>query len=232
MLSRRWWIIAIPTLITFLWALPALPNIVSPPETYGATLRFSAAAPPAAEHALASASNPTVGTGTYEDTNYIPWLASEYLVVNLPQWIGGTQFPVEVSRLLAEQGLDIPSDELRPAFSADSARSILVVLLGWDDADELAQIAQATITVLQTRNQDYFPQLNNTPATIIPLDEIDVIQTAAPLSVRMRPLMRIIVGLMAGIALACLAEYFDDGIRSGDDLAHLEIPLLGSIPKH
>lgn len=226
---RWWWLVAIPTVITLLWALPALPDALVPPETYGATIRFSAAASPDTENALAAASDPVTRSGSYEDTAYVPWLASEYLVVNLPAWVTSMRFAAAVSEELATNGLEIDAKDLRPAFNADSSRSILVVYFGWDDEAELEQIAEATITVLQTQNQDYFPQLATEPATITPLDEVDVVQTAPPLTTRFRPFLRVFVGLAAGLALAFLAEYLDDTVHATDDLR--ELTVLGTIPK-
>ncbi|NDJ86460.1 MAG: hypothetical protein GYB66_11280 [Chloroflexi bacterium] len=230
-LRRRWWLIAIPTAITLLWALPALPDAVAPPETYGSTLRFSAAAPPQESNAEAAANDPLARSGTYEDTAYVPWLASEYLVVNLPQWITGSEFANEVSQTLAERGVDISSEDLEAAFSADSSRSILFVYLGWDDEDELEQIAAATIEVLQASNQRYFPQLALQAAAIQPLDEIDIVRTMPPFTSRLQPFIRIFIGLAAGLALAFLADYLDDSIREADELEALEIPVLGTIPR-
>ncbi len=226
---RWWWLVAIPTVITMVWALPALPDALAPPETYGATLRFSAAAPPDAENALAAASDPLARSGTYEDTAYVPWLASEYLVVNLPQWVTSSRFATAVSEELTSNGVEIDAEDLRPAFNADSSRSILVVYFGWDDEVELEQIIEASITVLQNQNQDYFPQLATEPAIITPLDEIDVVNTAPPLTTRFRPFLRVFVGLIAGLGLAFLVEYLDDTVRTADDLA--DITVLGTIPR-
>jgi uncharacterized protein involved in exopolysaccharide biosynthesis len=228
-LRRRWWLIAIPAAITLVWSLPTLPGTIAPPETYGATMRFTAAAPPGAAQALANA--PISTGGSYEDTSYVPWLASEYVVVNLPQWVTSSSFAREVSAVLKDEGLDISADDLRPAFAADSTRSIFVVYFGWDDEAELEKIAAATVIVLQTRNQQYFPQFASEPAQIVPLDEIDVVRTFPPFTDRLMPLVRIALGLAAGIGLAFLADYLDDSVRSPSDLEKLELDVVGCIPR-
>jgi capsular polysaccharide biosynthesis protein len=84
---------------------------------------------------------------------------------------------------------------------------------------------------LQTQNQAYFSQLAAEPATITPLDEIDVVRTVPPLTARINPFIRIVIGLAAGVGLAFLAEYLDDGLRHESDLEALHIPVLGVIPK-
>lgn len=230
-LRRWWWLIAIPVVISLVWALPALPSAIAPPATYGTTIRFTAAAPPSAENALASATDPQARSGSYEDTAYVPWLASEYLVFNLPQWITSTSFANAVSRQLAIQGLAVDKDNLRRAFAADANRSILQVAIGWDDAIELEQIAAAAIHVLQAQSQDYFPQLASSPAIVVPLDEVKVVQTAPPLTARLQPFVRVVVGLVFGMGLAFLATYLDRTIYTTEDLEDIGLMVLARVPK-
>lgn len=231
-LIKRWWyLLLIPTVVAFLWSLPALSTALNPPETYGASIRFTAAAAPDEANAIAADTDNLPRSGTYEDTAYVPWLASEYVVVNLPQWVTSTSFAQEVSAELAGQGIEIGSDEVRRAFSADSARSILTVYFGWDDETELTAIATATIKVLQERNQSYFPQFANAPAQIVPLDDVEVNQTVPPMNTRLNPFIRIILGLGVGVGLATLAAYLDDCIYGESDLRKLEIEVLASIPQ-
>lgn len=230
-LRRWWWLIAIPTAITTLFALPALPGAINPSTTYGATIRFSAAAPPDAENTLAAASDDLARSGTYEDTSYVPWLASEYLVVNMPAWITSSSFAQAVTERLAADGIGIAADDLRPALNADSARSTLTVYYGWDDEDELEAIAAASIDVLQTETVTYFPQLATEPAIIIPFDDVDVVQTSPPITTRLQPFVTIVVGLAAGVGLAVLAAFTDNTLRGREDLQQLAIPVLGEVPR-
>ena len=231
LVRRWWWLIAIPTVITTLAALPAVPGALSPPETYGATIRFSAAAPPDSENALAAETDNLARSGTYEDTAYVPWLASEYLVVNLPAWITSTSFASEVSIRLAQDGINIDEDDLQPAFNADAVRSTLVVYYGWDNRAELEAITTASIEVLQQQTPDYFPQLATEPAIIIPLDEADIVQTAPPITARIRPFIQIIIGLAAGVGLMVLAAYLDNTVREPNDLGAMSIMVIGSVPR-
>lgn len=217
-LRRRWWLIAIPTLVVFLSLLPTFSRMLNSTSSYSVAIRFTAA----------STADPQP---SYEDSAYVPWLASEYVVVNLPQWVTSDSFAKEVSQVVSQDGLTIPYEDIRAALVADSARSILVVYLTWDDEAEIQQLARAAITVLQTRNQDYFPQFAASPAQVQALDDIRVNLIATPLMTRFSPLLRLIVGVAAGIALAMLAEYLDDTIHGSEDVAALELPVLGQIPR-
>ena len=220
-LRRRWWLILLPLLAAFLLLLPALPDMFESEAGYSVAMRFTAAAPSDAE----------IETGaTYEDSAYVPWLASEYVVVNLPQWVTSDTFAREVSAELATQGIDIPFEQVRAAFNADSARSILVVFINWHDAAEIEAIAEAARTVLQTRNQTYFPQFAANPADVVALDDIRVGVVATPLSDRFDPLVRLALAFAVGIALAAAVEYFNDTVRTEDDISALDIAIFGVVP--
>jgi uncharacterized protein involved in exopolysaccharide biosynthesis len=222
LIRRRWWLIALPFGVALLLTLPTLKNVVAPPVTYSVQIRLTAAAPPDAK--IEGVTTP------YEDTVYVPLLASEYVAVTLPHWITSDRFAEEVSRVLDEQGMNIDAEDLRPAFYADSFRSILTMYVGWDNEAEIRAIAAAAIQVLQTRNQTYFPQFAAEPVEVVPLDNVRVAQAAPPITARVAPLIRIIMGLVAGVGLAILAEYLDTGIHTRADVEALGLAVLAEIP--
>jgi capsular polysaccharide biosynthesis protein len=221
--TRRWWLVALPAVVALILTLPTLKNVVSPPPTYAVQVRLTAAAPPNAET--------TSDTTPYEDSVYVPLLASEYVAVTLPHWITSDSFADEVSRVLSEQGTTIAPGDLRPAFHGDSFRSIVTLYVNWDDATEIRAIADAAITVLQTRNQTYFPQFAAEPVQVVPLDNVNVSQVAPPITVRVTPLIKIMLGLAAGIGLAILAEYLDTAVHTRDDVEALGLSVLAVIPR-
>jgi len=218
-LRRRWWVFLLPVVVAFLLILPTLPDLLNPTSTYSVAMRFAAAAP---------ADLPS--ESTYEDRSYVPWLASEYVVVNLPQWVTSDTFAQEVSAELGKNGLTISADEVRPAFVADSSRSILVVYITWDDRAEIEAIATAAVKVLQERNQTYFPQFAAYPAEIVALDAIRINETAPPITRLIAPLLRIGVALAAGIGLAAALEFLDNTVHSAEDVRALELDVIGIVP--
>lgn len=222
MLRRRWWIIALPAIVAFLILIPSFLEALNPPTTYSVAMRFTAASP----------SDAALTDATYEDSAYVPWLASEYVVVNFPQWVTSDSFAREVSAELAAQGLEISAEDVRPAFVADSARSYLVVYVGWDDEAEIMAIANAAVNVLQTKNQAYFPQFAATPAQVIAWDDVRVNAVAPPITARLNPFIRLAFALAAGIALASAMEYFDNTVRNTEEIQALGLAVVGNIPQH
>jgi capsular polysaccharide biosynthesis protein len=224
LVRRRWWLIALPALAAFVITLPSLPDVVSPPVSHLVQIRLTAAAPPG---------DSLEGTVTtpYEDAVYVPLLASEYVVVNMPHWITSDSFVDEVKQVLRAQDHPAADEDLSGAFAADGFRSILTLYVVWDDAEAIRDIASAAITVLQTRNQAYFPQFAAEPVEVIALDSIDVTDIAPPITARIGPLLRIMIGLAAGVGLAVLAEYLDRSIHTRDDIEAIGLTVLAEIPR-
>lgn len=224
MFWRRWWLVLLPVLVVGALTAPELLDAVSggSPAAGGSwttVINFTAAQPPSGQE---------LG---YEDAGYFPWLASEYVVNGLADWVTTGSFTAEVSAALGEAGLAIDAGALRPAFAPDNARSILRLQISWPDADQLQAIAEAAVDVLQTRSGVYFPQFAAQPAEVIALDSIALAPVPPPLTNRFMPFVKLALGLAVGLGLALLVEYLDDSIRTRADLEALALPVLGQIPR-
>jgi capsular polysaccharide biosynthesis protein len=218
--QRRWWLVLIPAVVALILTLPTLRTVISPPVTFTTAIHFTASQVPTADKAQ-----------NFQDQSYIPWLASEYAVNNLATWMGTDSFAQEISTKLAAQGKTISAGDIRAAgLRSDSARSIMTLYLYWPNPDDLKLIAQAAIDVLREKNQVYFPQLGVQKAEITPLDTITIAPLSAPITQRLGPLFRVLIGLVAGLALAFLAEYLDPTIRDRSDVEVLGLSVLVEIP--
>lgn len=216
--KRRWWIVAIPSLMAFV--LAGYDFLTSGSAvTYTTSVRFTAATPPSA------------ADGGYEDTEYYPWLTSEYVINGLTDWVRTGSFAVEVSEALAAQDIEIPAGSLQPAFGADNARSIMVLFINWGDADQIVSIAEAATRVLQESTAVYFPQLRSGSVEVIALDTPAVGAVPPSLSARLDPLIRLALGVAAGVALAALVEYLDPTIHTRGEAEALGIPILVEVPR-
>ena len=223
LIRRRWWLILLPGVAALAATAPQLKNVISPPVTYSVAIRLTAAAPPNAE--IEGVTTP------YEDNVYVPLLASEYVVVNMPHWIASDRFAAEVQDLLSQTRIDNTAAQLQGAFSAHSLRSNQVLYVGWDDPDEIRAISQAAVTVLQTRNQAYFPMFAAVPVEVVPLDDVEVTEAAPPITARLDPLIRVAIGFAAGVGLVVLAEYLDMTVRSRREVEALGLRVIGEIPR-
>lgn len=216
---RRWWLIALPALAALAFA--AYGYMQAPPAGgFTTSVRFTAATPPQAD------------LQTYEDSGYYPWLASEYVVNALTDWVRTSSFAEEVSAELAAQEIDIPAGMLQASTVADNARSVMVLTFNWGDAGQLESIAAAATSVLQHRSVDYFPQLREVGVEVVALDDPAIAPLPPPISARLEPAVRFGLGIVAGVALAFLVEYLDPTVHERAQVEALGLPVLAEIPRH
>ncbi len=216
-LLRRWWLVAIPVVVAAALVLPDFLN--GQPAVsggYSATFRYSAA------QVLEAIPN---RDGDYQDV----WLASEYTVNAMTDWVRSSSFADEITRLAAAQGVTVDAAALGVA--ADNRRSVGQITLSYPDADGLETILAAAMDVLKTRAQDYFPQLGQQPALVTFLDSPRVAAAPPPVANRLAPFIRLGIGLLAGIGLAFLAEYLDPNLRRREQVEALGLPVIASIPR-
>lgn len=214
---RRWWLVAIPVVITAALAIPDL--IRQAPAAsggYSTVISYTAAQP------LEAIERPA---GDYQDL----WLASELAVNAFTEWVRGSSFADEIGAALAARGETFDVSTFRAG--ADNERSVGQIFLNWPDADQLALIADAAVQVLETRSGAYFAQLGGQPAPITILDRSPISAAPPPLTDRFGPFIRIGLGLLAGIALAFLAHYLDPVLRSREEVEALGLPVIARIPR-
>jgi len=214
-LLRRWWIIIVPVIVA---AFFAVPQFLADTETgtagYYTDFSYSAAQ---------ESSNFDVRDGDYQDV----WLASEFVVNAFTDWVRSTSFRDELADLVGDpdllNGLTI---------AADNNRSIGLVAMSHPDELILTRLESAAITVLQTRNQDYFPHLGDSPAEVTIINRPGVRVASAPVTDRFEPILQLGVALFAGLILAGVVEYFDRTLRYRDEVEAQGLAVLASIPKH
>src|SRR5687768_6234450 len=96
---------------------------------------------------------------------------------------------------------------------ADKVRSVMTFYLNWGDAEQIEQIASAATYVLQNRSAEYFPQVQEEGLKVVALDSAAIGAVPPPLTSRIDPLIRLALGIAAGVALAFLVEYLDPALH-------------------
>lgn len=217
-LLRRWWTIAIPTVVALAFAVVSFLN--TPNATaFSATIRYTAATPP--ETSI-----------SYEDDQYYPWLASEYVVNAFADWVRTSTFAEEVSLALADEGVQIPAASVQGSISADNARSILLLSITRGTPEEVVAISEAATTVLVERSGAYFPQFGESGTQVVELDSAAPGPIPQSITTRVEPLVRAVLGFAAGIALAFLVEYLDPRLYDREQFESLGLPILAAIPRN
>jgi capsular polysaccharide biosynthesis protein len=210
-LLRRWWLVIVPPILV---GVITLFTYQAPAASYATTLRFAVGYPPEAN--LAS----------LYDRKYPAWLASEYIAGGLSDWARTGDFAQAVA---ADAGAGLTAAEVAGSITSDHLRSIVVLYLNGGDAARLTAIGASAIKVLQTRNNQVFPQ-NGDGATVTALDSVSI--GAAPPSLRNRldiPI-RLALGLALGVALAFVAHYIDPRVHDRSEVEALGLNIIGEIP--
>lgn len=213
--KRRWLLVVLPAVVVL---AVGLVTYQPPPPVYNVGVRFLVSQPP------------SEGADTADEQRYYNWLASEYIVNGLTDWVKGGLFATAVSQELAAQGVDVPAGAIQGSLAADNARSMLVISMTYGDGEVLAVMIDAVATVLQEQNS-VLPQLDGETAVLVQLDQPVVNQIPTGIRSQLDLPLRMALALGAGIGLALLVEYFDPTIRGRDELAKIGLPIVGEIPK-
>ncbi|MGG0249788.1 Wzz/FepE/Etk N-terminal domain-containing protein [Peribacillus frigoritolerans] len=139
--------------------------------------------------------------------------------------------PAILEKVIDELELDQSVDQLSQKITINSQENSQVFSLTVQDSNpaKAVEIANTVSSIFQKEIKD-----------IMKVDNVSILAKAEikenPTPVKPNPLLNIaiavVVGLMAGIGLAFLLEYFDNTIKDEDDIKRLlDLPLLGSIQK-
>lgn len=194
--------------------------------TYGSTMRFIVGVKPEAL------------PGEYTYDGYYAWLSSEYLVDDFTGVIGSQGFAAGVNARLAAagSGLRLPPGVLGGVAIAGQQHRIVRVNVNWNNPQELAQLAQAVASTMEQDGPALFEQFfSQIAAGGVVITTIDPPSPPAPnppgLTQRLEVPVRLILALLAGVALAFFLNYLDTSVRDRAELEQLGIPVLAEIPK-
>jgi capsular polysaccharide biosynthesis protein len=216
LLLRRWLLMLIPAVIVLVLGLV---TYKAPPPLYHVGVRFIVG------------QAPSTAAAASDEERYYNWTTSEYIVNGLTDWVRGGRFAEAVSQRLAEQGVIVPPAAIQGGLAADNARSMLSLSLTADNAETLAAMIEAIITVLTEQNSQGLPQLGGETAVLVQLDQPIVNQIPTGIRSQLDLPLRILLALGAGVGLALLAEYLDPTLRDRDEVEAMGLPVIGEIPK-
>jgi capsular polysaccharide biosynthesis protein len=207
---RRWWLVAGLVLIVLVLSLVTYRQ---PAPVYQATMRF------------------TVGIEGEEPVNAVAgdgrsdaWLASEYLADDLSEVVKGGDFAAQISELV---GFAVPAGTI----FASREHRVMTVSVTWADSAEVQLIAEKVAATVEDGGADYFPQLAGVEASAVLIDGPGIGEVGRSLKDKLDLPLRLLVALIAGIALAFLWDYLDNTVRDRADAESLGMTILGEIPR-
>jgi capsular polysaccharide biosynthesis protein len=218
-LMRRWWLVAIPPLVIL--ALTLLTTRPAPPVTYQVSMAFSMGISPEPAH-----------NDTYNFDRHYNWLASEYITQGFSLLIPKGEFAAGVERQLAKRGIALPAP-VAGSLRSEYRSSVMTVYVNWPTAEQAAQIAQGVVDELTENFEAYWPQLKDAespPARL--MDPIVPVPIAPALRDRFDLPVRIVLGLLAGVALAVGWHFLDPAVRGRSELERMGLNVVAEIPSN
>ena len=161
---------------------------------------------------------PTILTGI--TTGWHPSTITQGFSLLIPKG----EFAAGVERQLAKRGISLPSP-VAGSLRSEYRSSVMTVYVNWPTAEQAAQIAQGVVDELTENYEAYWPQLKDAespPARL--MDPIVPVPIAPALRDRFDLPVRIVLGLLAGVALALGWHFLDPAIRARSELERMRGP--------
>jgi len=156
--------------------------------------------------------------------------ATEYLVDDLTQFVSSQAVADAISQRLAGQGIQVPPGVLQSSTASEQIHRVVTIRVTWADPNEALAILNAAVEVLMQEAPAYFGRLGLEQPQVTLFDGPGVSPVPPTLSERLDLPVRLLLALLAGIALAFLLDYVDDSIRGRQDLEDMEIQVLAEVP--
>lgn len=215
-LLKRWWLVLLPAIVivatTVLTTRPGA-------ATYQVTMSFAMGLPPE-----------PLRDNAYNYDRHYNWLASEYVSQGFSLLVSKGVFAEGVTRQVTKRGV-ILGAPIGGNIRSEYRSSVMVIYVTWATAEGAAHIAQGVVDELTENYAAYWPQL--TGATAPParlMDSIVPVPIAPPLRDRFDIPVRVILGLLAGAALALVWHALDPAIRERHELERMGFSVVGEIP--
>jgi len=214
----------------YLWLILALVGVVGagswlfraqPAPQYTASVRFTigVSAPPATQ------------VQGY-DPILTAYQASEYIRDDFVEIIQSDSFADDVNATLAKMsvsGITVSKGNISAA--VEKQRRLMSMSVTWNNPEQAAKIAQAAVTNLSDNNARYFAQLGASGATVAVIDKPVVSKVGASLREQLDIPIRVLIALLAGIALAFVLDYLDNSVRDAREAESLGLRVIGEIPR-
>jgi capsular polysaccharide biosynthesis protein len=156
--------------------------------------------------------------------------ATEYLVDDFSVFVTGDAVAQRVSQRLADRGIQVPAGTIQSSTASQQIHRVVEIQVVWGDPEQALAIIRAAIEVLQADAPAYFGRLGALQPSIELFDGPRVGLVPPSLSQRLDLPVRLLLALLAGIALCFVLDYLDDSIRGRQELEAMGIKVLTEVP--
>ncbi len=158
--------------------------------------------------------------------------ASEYIRDDFVEIIKSDAFADDVNAVLTQRGArDVKVSKANIAATIEKQRRLMSMTITWHDAAQAQLIAEAAVQNLSENNAKYFAQLGASGASVAVIDKPVASRVGASLREQLDIPIRLLLALLAGVALAFILDYLDTSVRDARDAEQLGLRVLGEIPR-
>lgn len=156
--------------------------------------------------------------------------ATEYLVDDFSLFVSSQAVARAVSQRLAGQGIQVPAGLIHSSTASEQVHRVVTVRVTWGDPDQALVILNAAVEVLREEAPAYFGRLGRQQPQIALIDDPGVSPVPPSLTQRLDLPVRLILALVAGIALCFFLDYLDDSVRGREELEAIGVRVLAEVP--
>jgi capsular polysaccharide biosynthesis protein len=156
--------------------------------------------------------------------------ATEYLVDDFSLFVSSQAMAEAVSRRLANQGIQVLPGTLQSSTASEQVHRVVTIRVTWNDPEQALTIIKATADTLREEAPAYFARLGVEQPQVTLFDGPNVSPVPPSLTQRLDLPVRLLLALLAGVALAFLLDYLDDSVRGREELEGLGIRVLAEVP--
>jgi capsular polysaccharide biosynthesis protein len=156
--------------------------------------------------------------------------ATEYLVDDFSVFVTGDAVAQRVSQRLADRGIQVPAGVIQSSTASQQIHRVVEIQVVWGDPEQALAIIGATIEVLQADAPAYFGRLGSLQPNVELFDGPRVGLEPPSLSQRLDLPVRLLLAVLAGMALCFVLDYLDDSIRGRQELETMGIKVLTEVP--
>jgi capsular polysaccharide biosynthesis protein len=156
--------------------------------------------------------------------------ATEYLVDDFSVFVTGDAVARKVSQRLEGRGIEIPSGLIQSSTSSQQLHRVVVVQVVWHDPEEAVLIVESAINTLQEEAPTYFGRLGDLQPVVRVFDGPRVSPVPPSLTERLDLPVRLLLALIAGLALCFIWHYVDPTVRDRAELEDLGVAVIAQVP--
>lgn len=212
-LRRRWWVVAGLTVLALLASVYSVG--LGPQRVSSYDVMVSLALKPETQPR---------SSNFYTYDEYYAYVASEYLSDDVIKIVESAAFLQQVQSQL---GRPIPG-----TIKGEKSHRVLEITVTSPRAQDALDLANGVAQLLMTKPEVYINQLSSQNVHVSMIDPPRVVGGGVANRAYLEVGLRLLLGLLAGLGLAFLVDYFDDRIREAVEVEELlGVPVLAEIPR-